>query len=197
MEAAGQNGIPTCFIVGKSGLVEWIGHPMSMDEPLEKVVTGSWDRAAYLVAFKKEQQMGLLMAKLSRPIQSGEVEGAMKILAKAKEDAAGDEATIAAIDEAEFQVKLFLAMQSLQKGDAEAALSAIEVLPKATKPELKQQIEFATIKALLGVVTDSGKRDEEATKLLAEVAERRDVSAEALNDLAWTVYEAANEKAGT
>jgi len=28
MKAANQQGIPTAFIVGKSGLVEWIGHPM-------------------------------------------------------------------------------------------------------------------------------------------------------------------------
>ena len=47
MEAAGENGIPTSFIVGKSGQVEWIGHPMELDEPLEKVVDGSWDREAY------------------------------------------------------------------------------------------------------------------------------------------------------
>ena len=47
MEAAGQNGIPTAFIVGKTGEVEWIGHPMEMDGPLADIVDGSWDRAAY------------------------------------------------------------------------------------------------------------------------------------------------------
>ena len=34
MEAAGQSGIPTAFIVGKTGEIEWIGHPMQMDGPL-------------------------------------------------------------------------------------------------------------------------------------------------------------------
>lgn len=28
MAAAGQNGIPTAFVVGRDGCVEWIGHPM-------------------------------------------------------------------------------------------------------------------------------------------------------------------------
>lgn len=34
MEAAGQNGIPTAFIVNKQGKVVWIGHPMTMTEKL-------------------------------------------------------------------------------------------------------------------------------------------------------------------
>ena len=42
MEASGQGGIPTAFIV-KEGVVQWIGHPMDMDGPLAKVVDGTWD----------------------------------------------------------------------------------------------------------------------------------------------------------
>jgi len=42
MEASGQGGIPTAFIV-KEGVVQWIGHPMDMDGPLTKVVNGTWD----------------------------------------------------------------------------------------------------------------------------------------------------------
>ena len=48
MEAAGQNGIPTAFIVGKTGEIEWIGHPMEMDGPIEQIVAGSWDRDVYI-----------------------------------------------------------------------------------------------------------------------------------------------------
>ena len=53
MRAAGQSGIPTAFIVGKTGQVEWIGHPMTMDEPLAQVVAGDWDRAAAKAEFDK------------------------------------------------------------------------------------------------------------------------------------------------
>ncbi len=63
-EASGQRGIPTAFIVGKTGLIEWIGHPMEMDEPLEQVVAGSWDRAAYAEKIKEEQKMMAAMAEL-------------------------------------------------------------------------------------------------------------------------------------
>jgi len=43
MKAARQNGIPTSFIVDRSGRLAWIGHPMSMDKPLEKIVSGQFD----------------------------------------------------------------------------------------------------------------------------------------------------------
>jgi thiol-disulfide isomerase/thioredoxin len=43
MQAASQDGIPTAFIVNKEGKIAWIGHPTSMDEPLEKIASGSWD----------------------------------------------------------------------------------------------------------------------------------------------------------
>jgi hypothetical protein len=42
MQAAGMNSIPTAFIVGKDGVLQWIGHPASMDEPLKAVVEGTW-----------------------------------------------------------------------------------------------------------------------------------------------------------
>jgi len=44
MEAAGQNGIPTAFVVDKRGIVVWIGHPMKLDEGiLEQVLAGKFD----------------------------------------------------------------------------------------------------------------------------------------------------------
>ncbi len=64
MTASGQNGIPTCFIVGKSGQIEWIGHPMSMDEPLTSVVEDKWDREAFATEFKKSQERDLLMTNI-------------------------------------------------------------------------------------------------------------------------------------
>lgn len=51
--AAGQRGIPTAFIIGRDGRVEWIGHPMNMDEPLARVVKGTWDRDAFRDEFER------------------------------------------------------------------------------------------------------------------------------------------------
>ncbi len=46
MRAAGRRGIPTAFIIGTGGLVEWIGHPARMDDVLASVVAGTWNRQA-------------------------------------------------------------------------------------------------------------------------------------------------------
>lgn len=46
MQAAGRNGIPCSFLIDRSGRVAWIGHPMSLEGPLAKVVAGTFDIAA-------------------------------------------------------------------------------------------------------------------------------------------------------
>lgn len=44
MQAYGQGGIPTAFIVGKDGKVLWFGHPMAeLEATLEKIVAGKYD----------------------------------------------------------------------------------------------------------------------------------------------------------
>jgi thiol-disulfide isomerase/thioredoxin len=45
MIAAAEDGIPTAFII-QNGKIAWIGHPMKLEEPLAKIVSGQWDLAA-------------------------------------------------------------------------------------------------------------------------------------------------------
>jgi len=80
MQAAQQNGIPTAFIVGKKGEIEWIGHPMEMDEPLKSVVDDKWDRAAFLADFKAKQEAQAKMSKLFGLLNRGKTEEAMTML---------------------------------------------------------------------------------------------------------------------
>ena len=61
MEAAGQQGIPTAFLV-KEGTVQWIGHPSQLDGPLAKVLDGTWDWKAAKATFDDamaEERAGL------------------------------------------------------------------------------------------------------------------------------------------
>lgn len=91
MRAAGQNGIPTAFIVGRDGAIEWIGHPMTIDEPLAKVVAGDWDRAAAIAELEKQQKLQELQIELSRMVRSQDWDGALALLDQA-EEAAGPSA---------------------------------------------------------------------------------------------------------
>lgn len=61
MQAAGQNGIPTAFVVGADGVIEWIGHPMAMDEPLAQIRSGSWDRTAAIAKMEEEKRAKVAM----------------------------------------------------------------------------------------------------------------------------------------
>jgi len=45
-------GIPCAFIVDKAGKVAWIGDSNELDEPLEKVLAGTWDLAQAVVGNK-------------------------------------------------------------------------------------------------------------------------------------------------
>ena len=91
MEAANQQGIPTSFIVGKTGVIEWIGHPMELDEPLESVVNDSWDREAFKAELLRQQEMEREFEKNMRSISTlvaaEKFEDAIALVEKLKEEA--------------------------------------------------------------------------------------------------------------
>jgi len=84
MSASGERGIPTAFIVGREGTIEWIGHPMQMDEPLAKVVEGKWDRTIAKKEREDARKQQLAMMKAQREIRqalaSGDLETAIKVV---------------------------------------------------------------------------------------------------------------------
>jgi thiol-disulfide isomerase/thioredoxin len=56
LEPAGQDGVPTSFVVDGYGRIAWIGHPMDLDDakagkPLKKIVAGKWDLKSAAVKF--------------------------------------------------------------------------------------------------------------------------------------------------
>ncbi|MEZ6136852.1 MAG: redoxin domain-containing protein [Pirellulaceae bacterium] len=177
MEAAGQNGIPCAFIVGKDHKIEWIGHPMSMDEVLGKVVEDKWDRAAFAEEFKASQKMDLLMAKVMRQARSGKTDEALKMLDEAMADS-----EFAAVKD---QLKNMRINILLQGGKTEEALAAIDELIEAEKnPARKNQMKMARVQAIL----QNPKSDKFADVLTQAYTEFKD-EPQFINLLAWTVYE--------
>lgn len=85
--AAGQRGIPTAFIVGRTGHVEWIGHPMRMDEPLKAVIDGSWDRGPFKKTWEQEQVVRKMQTEFSAAERAGEWDKAEALLNKMLEEA--------------------------------------------------------------------------------------------------------------
>lgn len=57
MKAANQNGIPTAFVVDKTGTVVWIGHPMDgLDEAVGKVVAGTYNIKTAAAELRAKQE---------------------------------------------------------------------------------------------------------------------------------------------
>ena len=69
-EASGVPGIPAAFLIGKSGKIEWIGHPVEIDEPLELVVADKFDATAYQkLQAEREQRQQKLAADVGEVLQ--------------------------------------------------------------------------------------------------------------------------------
>ncbi|MEM8866203.1 MAG: redoxin domain-containing protein [Planctomycetota bacterium] len=80
MQAAKRDGIPCAFLVGKDGRIEWIGHPMSVDDPLEQVVAGTWDREAFATQFKAAQEFQASMERIQLLLRAGKFDQARATL---------------------------------------------------------------------------------------------------------------------
>ena len=98
MQAAGQDGIPTAFLIDRDGTIAWIGHPMELDQPLEKLAAGTWDVSAAKVQFQKDQaqrrKMSELQAKLTTAQQSGDPHQMLAALDQAIAENPAMEATL-------------------------------------------------------------------------------------------------------
>jgi len=80
MKPAGQNGIPAAFIVDATGHIAWVGHPMNIDESLDAVVSGKFDREAAIKEFKEQNQLMAGYSKFAQSMKSGkDIEEAMII----------------------------------------------------------------------------------------------------------------------
>jgi thiol-disulfide isomerase/thioredoxin len=85
MRAAEQSGIPTAFIVGRDGIIEWIGHPMTMDDPLLAVIDGTFDREAAIAELQQRQELRKAQQELSGLVRGGEYDKALEVLTTLEE----------------------------------------------------------------------------------------------------------------
>jgi thiol-disulfide isomerase/thioredoxin len=73
LKAAGENGIPSTFIV-RNNKVIWIGHPNSLDSTLPKILDGSYNMEQFATVANKRAEAGRKqaaeMAALFAPIDS-------------------------------------------------------------------------------------------------------------------------------
>lgn len=181
MEAAGQNGIPCAFIVGKDQKIEWIGHPMSMDEALEQVVEGNWDREAFAEQFKEEQQMDLLMSKIMRSARGGKVDAALAMIDEAVEAAKSDEV--------KQRLKVMRIQLLAQSGKSEEAMAALDAMIESSDDAaLKQELGMFRVQMLLEDLSNP-KLADGVTKAYEDYKDDPGF----VNFIAWTIYESMSD----
>ena len=166
LKAAGQNGIPTAFIVNGEGKIAWIGHPMAMDQALEKIVSGTWDLKAAKEEVRKAMLNGVSYRK-SRPkfnaaLRSGDPR---KLVAAVEEVVAEDPAEEATV----FPHKL-TALIKLDEND-----KALDYCKQLCKTELGKTAEGLNDLAWTIIDPDAGiKPSSKLTKFALETARRAD-----------------------
>lgn len=84
----------TTFIVGKTGLIEWIGSAVEMKKPLSKIAAGEWDRDEFKKKFMEDQaseaELRKNAVKMGRKLNKG-----MRDVQEKMQD--GDEAAAVAL----------------------------------------------------------------------------------------------------
>jgi len=95
MEPAELRGIPGAFIINGDSKIAWIGHPFEMDDPLGKIVDGTWDLDAEA---KKIAETKALQKKMQETMMQ-----LQKLYAKFADDGNADE-LLAAVDAAEKEI---------------------------------------------------------------------------------------------
>lgn len=104
MKAAGQSGIPTAFIV-KEGVVQWIGHPMTMDEPLSKIVAGTWDVQAakkdFDAALEAERKSMARQEEIAKAYEDKDWPTVLKLMDQIIADSVGPEKSMQRLNKAQ------------------------------------------------------------------------------------------------
>jgi thiol-disulfide isomerase/thioredoxin/uncharacterized small protein (DUF1192 family) len=96
MVAAEEHGIPTAFII-RDKKIAWIGHPMELEKPLEKITGGDWDLAdaakTRIAAKTKEHKLRLAREKILALYRAKDYKGtsdAIDELVKSEPELASD-----------------------------------------------------------------------------------------------------------
>lgn len=164
MEAAEQKGIPTAFIVGKDGKIEWIGHPMEMDAPLAAVVADKWDRKTFAEEYKEKRDIENSRTEIILAMRKGDMAKALGLVS----------GLIEKVKSPSLKSELKLMQLQLQLSDADSKPKLGEILPAAYK-------EYADNPELINVLAwsiyekfESGDLDDKAllkaTRAAAEKA---------------------------
>ncbi|MEQ8849509.1 TlpA disulfide reductase family protein [Botrimarina sp.] len=140
MQAAAQRGIPTSFLVGKTGRIEWIGHPMAVDSVLAEVVEGTWDREAFGRQFREQQRLDLFRQDMMAAMRSGGPEKALQVIEEFRASAESEQA-LAMADQLQAMVEKQVFLSQLGE-DPQQDLKRFEEMLAPIKDDINEVNEM-------------------------------------------------------
>lgn len=194
MEAAHQNGIPTAFVVDKEGKVAWIGHPMSLEDPLAKIVDGTWDRAAAAKEFDKA--MAAQEAEANSPARKLAMAFSQAIRAKKWDEALADADKFGKLDKRyEPSVNFMKMTVYAQSGNGKKYDETAEMVmngPAKNDPNTLNEIAWNIVDPKSKLNPKNFKLAEKAASKAVELSQRK--VAALIDTLAWSEYGLGNKK---
>jgi thiol-disulfide isomerase/thioredoxin len=184
MEAAQQRGIPTCFLVGKTGLIEWIGHPMEVEEPLQQVLNDGWDRQAFATVFRRGQLRDEIGERLSAAMRRERVDEAMAIVAEGKVLAQGDPVLTQMLEDAELQLKMVAVYKHLQSDEVADAMERLARLAQSATPRQLSQVRLVQLEVEINTQQFAA-----AEKTLQQIIDSPAEEPELLHHIAWQMLQ--------
>ena len=194
MEASGQRGIPSAFLVGKSGEIEWMGSPYSLEENLAvaKVLDGSWDRAAHLAEIQLWHTWGLFCTQAKKLVEKQEYNAARELYAQQREalrvQFLNEPILLDQLKEFETDLEedilLAPALRHYKAKDYVAYADELEKALVQANEKQKSRVNFMRFLIMMKL-----KRYSPAMDLLIELSHAEKPDAHDLNHFCWRVYE--------
>ncbi|MEN1680946.1 MAG: tetratricopeptide repeat protein [Planctomycetota bacterium] len=159
---------PSCvFVIGQTGLVEWIGSSGSINEPLEAVVKGAWDRDAFAEYYALNLELQEMATRGVGIAEEGDYQAAEAIAQEMLTLSAREDVTRVAkwrkrpLD--------WAILQACLPHDQELALKKLELVIKPVAADA-QQLNFYTWR-VVKVAEDGVKLNDELLQRCADATE--------------------------
>lgn len=173
MNAAGQDGIPTAFIVDRDSKIAWIGHPMALPPVLAQFASGGFDP-------KKAAAAADDLAAIQTKVQSEDFNGAIELMERLVADDPSKAGVIGANE------VVILAMY--KKDPAAAAKKAEEISDKVEDGEVLNNMAWS-----LAISDDAGPEALAIARKLSEKSLTKAPDSAAYIDTLARIYALQND----
>lgn len=181
LEASGQQGVPSAFLVEKGGRVAWIGDPAEIADVLPALVGGSWDlSAARAKHCSATSDAGIAQLRLIRDLTdalvTGEFDEGLRLLAE------GERHLPSLSEDAEFAILKFSLLAAHPK-QSDAAIDYYRKVAGRFRENLRVQSMLAGT-----AIRQLGERPEALQVLMEAIATVGDGPSANVRETAHRIY---------